>query len=585
MIAERVTLRFSDIFNEQPKSLKEYLSGISRKRLLNAGAFFLGFRKRGSKYERYNPLLQMFFSAENYDLAKHISDQAAKVEAAIKKQTMIINTQSSLELFEYCFDNLTEDDIQTPKEGEANIFKAILLINQQITEKEMTAFSSTKDVEQPLKIAAPFLSQGYPYFDLVNYMEDSLFAGQIIKGAYLLDFLESNNQTKPLYQKFIDHFNCKDGKEYLVRILTLMHSVVISEKEAHTDIVVTKDEMFDIHCQFIEKLSLADDEALKDLDYRKIRSNPLYKIEEGIYRIIFHLFLSDKLYKGIYFKLRELNDMLDGREKISDLRSVYSFDFSERYLFYKMMERIYDGRFIKFTGDEISRQGIDGGPDYYIRSADNVLLFESKDIFIEAGIKSSYDFKLYESEFRKKLYYKTTKDNKKVNKAVVQLINNVRRVLKKEFAFDRDYKEATINIYPVLVLYDYQFNIPGLNVLINHWFITELEKLKGEALNIENVRPLVIIDIDTIIRYQDVLQNPYLSLEAFIDCYLNESRFDWKKKRKNESEAIEALKLTLMPFSLFLKNFSEKYGIAAMPQMVLDIGHSLLPNSSGKSGS
>src|SRR5690606_13087860 len=108
-----------------------------------------------------------------------------------------------------------------------------------------------------------------------------------------------------------------------------------------------------------------------------------------------------------------------------------------------------------------------------------IFLFESKDILINATIKHSYDFTKYEKELRKKLYYEES-DGKTEKKAVLQLLKNIENILKKEFPADLNYKTKSVIIYPIIVLHDHQFNVLGLNSLVNHWFKIEVKKL-GET--------------------------------------------------------------------------------------------------------
>jgi hypothetical protein len=290
---------------------------------------------------------------------------------------------------------------------------------------------------------------------------------------------------------------------------------------------------FENSCRFIEKLNVDESEILNDYDFKKIRSKPFYKVEQGIYRIIYGLFVIELIHKGVFFKLNEINNGLKDGDKIKNFRSLYCDDFSEKYLLYKLLNSIYKNRYIEFSGEQIKQFGIDSEPDYYIRNGNNLFLFESKDILINASIKSSYDFNLYEPEFKKKLYFELKKE--KVDKrAVLQLINNIQNVLTKQFQFDTNYKTHSLYIYPILILHDHQFNIAGLNLMVNSWFQIELAKLKEKGLVIDKVKPITIIDIDTIIFHQDLFRDRILKLNLVIDEYFKFITFDTKRKYLNE---------------------------------------------------
>ena len=112
------------------------------------------------------------------------------------------------------------------------------------------------------------------------------------------------------------------------------------------------------------------------------------------------------LHKGVYFKLYEINNGLVKPEKVKgNFRSFYCDEFSEKILLYKTLNSIFKNKYKELSGEEIkTNYNIDAEPDYYIRNGNSIFLFESKDILINATIKSTYDFTQYESEFRKKLY-------------------------------------------------------------------------------------------------------------------------------------------------------------------------------------
>src|SRR5690606_38611010 len=164
---------------------------------------------------------------------------------------------------------------------------------------------------------------------------------------------------------------------------------------------------------------------------------------------------------------------------------------------------VYSNPNISMSGDEINTQGC---PDYYIRKGSNIMIFESKDFLIPAPVKESCDFEQYEKEFKKSLYYKE-KDGKITKKAVLQLIENVRRILDKTNDFDANYDLSRINIYPILITHDNQYDVVGFNNLLNHWFQTELSKLVAEGYRIRSVRPLTVVNIDSLIFHQDTLNS------------------------------------------------------------------------------
>src|SRR5690606_12184290 len=127
---------------------------------------------------------------------------------------------------------------------------------------------------------------------------------------------------------------------------------------------------------------LQDIDEIDQIDFLTTRTKPFYKVVDGHYRIIFKLFVVEKIFKGVYFLLREINKSLGPSVQIKDIKSFYGDEFSEQILCYKVMESIYLDKSIRFSGKELSDLKIDAAPDYYIRKGNNILLVESKDFLI-----------------------------------------------------------------------------------------------------------------------------------------------------------------------------------------------------------
>lgn len=511
----------------------------------------------------------MFFCAQNSDLANQIYSKLKLQSDGDKGNIVIINPLTSLQLFEYCFDNLDDSESQSSAESEINIFKAILLLNEQNITLGNTGFTSTNNVEADMRLASMAFSQTYPYSEFVNYDKFELLVTQMIMSFFLFEFLESNGETKPILLKFLEYFECEDWKEFLQSILPLTFAFIGSKKEAHIDIVINTGEKFAKGCNFLEKIIILDTEVLGDYDFKKVRSKPFYKVKEGIYRIIFGPFVLELIHKGVYFKLSEINKSLTGLTKIKDFRSFYCGEFSEKYLLYKILNSIYQNRHIEFSGQQIKELGIDGEPDYYIRNGTSLFLYESKDILINAEIKGSYDFNRYEPELKKKLYYDAEKGK---NKAVLQLISNIEKVLALGFPFDINYKPKSIYIYPILILHDHQFNVAGLNVIINKWFRQELIRLEKKGLPLSRVQPLVIINIDTLIFHQDLFRDNTLRLDSMIDKYIQFITFDNKRKYLNDDHLKKHAKRTIITFALFLSNYVIETNIRRVPKIFKEKG-------------
>lgn len=388
---------------EKGLTVEQYLAGSSREMILIAAAFFLGFRNHKSKFDDNREFLRMFFRKENNEIANQIYGRIREFE---KKGVRIgiINTYSSLKLFEYFFSKPEEPETQTQAELEVNLFKAYLTLNSEFTKKQSVAFLSAQESDEELKIPMMMFCMQYPVSDKSNYNINQIWATQMIKSIYLFQFLESHEKTQPLLAAFLAYFNCQTWQEYLKSLLPLTTPAIKSEREAHTDIVVEPGEKFEQSCAFIEKLMVQEQDELDPNDFLTIRAKPFYKVKDGVYRIIFNLFVVEKVFKGVYFQLKhvlekEMSDEERKQIKIKNLKSFFGDEFSEKILCYKVMESIYFDQCIRFSGKELAVMKINAAPDYYVRKGKNIVLIESKDFFIAADKKMSFNFNVYEEEF------------------------------------------------------------------------------------------------------------------------------------------------------------------------------------------
>jgi len=112
------------------------------------------------------------------------------------------------------------------------------------------------------------------------------------------------------------------------------------------------------------------------------------------------------------------------------------------------------------------------------------------------------------------------------------------------------------------------FNTAGLNKWVNFWFQDELEKLKQEGYNVCNVKPLVLVDIDTLIFNKDVFKGRDLTLEEVL-IYYQENYINFTvqgRKYRSEEEATQASKNSLIPFGDYLDDKVDSEGLRVIPE-------------------
>ena len=550
---------FDEIFyDETPLSPEAYLTGINRDSLLKLASFLLGIHPTQSKFNDWKELLNMWFRVENADFANKIWKRCDDFEKKEKTHIALISPIASLKLFEFAFSVIDVGETQSDIASEVSLFKAYSIFINESTRNETASNKYLEGLDVELRPALTLLNQTYPVSEFVNYNLGDIFTTQLVKSYLLLTFLESNIRCQYLMDGFYQYFKIKHWREYFAFIIPIISAYSKHPSEGWTQLNVEKNENFEKNCCFLDSLSLKEFDSELNADFKLLRGNPLFKREEGLYAIISPLFVTEKIFKGLYFKLKEINDLLSSKEEfIKDLRSFYTLNFSENYLLYSILNYIYSERnYLQFSGEELLNEKIDGAPDFYIRNGKYMFLFESKDIFINADIKQSGNFQLIEAEFKKKLFFDSKKD-KIVPKAVLQIISNIRKALRLENKFDFNYKPSNIIIYPILIVHDSSFNSMGLNYLINYWFTSELSKLATEGINVSKVKKICIINIDTLILYSDLFKMKKIILNECIDAYIKYGQFNANKKYNDFEHFKVSYAETLIPFSSFIDKYTD----------------------------
>ena len=282
-------------------------------------------------------------------------------------------------------------------------------------------------------------------------------------------------------------------------------------------------------------------------DFLDIRNKPLYKINETEYLVLSKEFLVNTIYKTMYFSLNQFANSVG----VSNFRSFWGDNISEKIFVYDILNRIFKKRHITYTGDEFGK--FDGAPDYYIRNGNKIFLFESKDFLIKKEVKTSYDYKLCEKEIKKILF--TQKDDTgKNNKGFFQLLNNIQRILDENFHLDNYHNVKKLVFYPIIIIHDSQYNLPGLNKLINNWSEEYIQEVvKEKKIDRHKIKPVTIIDIDSLTYYQELFINKSLVLEILIDGY-HKSCIPKKRYKDEEHLRIDILK-TADPFSKYVEKY------------------------------
>lgn len=556
MITQIEIIDFEKVFEgENSEDYLKKIEDIPKRLLVEVASYFVSANPDNELVKDYKHFLSKLFGKENNKLANEINDKIVEYKKEKSKTVGILNPRTSLKLFETVLTQNQEDIEISDKDLEILIFKIYLALNTQLNKNDNLIIESTKKFSQYPDLICLAIGNSLPISDISNYNLKSVFVGQILKAIFLFEFLSTQDSSQTLLENFYARFRVTDYKGFLQKIFPIAFFVISAKHEGSMTLEVKKDENYESNIDFLDNLVVSKiDYVDNDIDYLTLRANPLYKLSDTSYRVISPLFAIEKIFNGLYFLLKEINDAFDKTSQIK-LRQLITFEFSEKYLLYKIIERTYEKKYFKLSGEQMKTPG---APDYYIRNGNKVFLFESKDILIRADIKESYDFEQYEKALKEKLYFETN-GKKESPKAVRQLTNFAKSLLNGNFNEDKNYKPNSIRIYPIILLHNRQLDILGLNNLINIWFEIEKDEIEKTGLSTKNLRKPTIIHIDTFLVMHEQLASGKYQLDELLDEYQNVINGNQlkKKKFKTEQEMMQAVQDQLASFNMF---FDIKYG-------------------------
>jgi hypothetical protein len=535
---------YSDLFDDEPKAVEHYLKGLNQEYLKKSLLHLLGPFMDGNQYD-LRLLLSNFFSEPNREFAKRIFYKLLSISDAGKKEISIINPYSILTIFELIYNNKNTDESVFGYNAEIDIFKAILVVNHNQNVNQKKVYPLIKQGMYPQSV----FTLAYPSSDIINGNPHKILITQMVKMLKFLDFLSSGETTMLLLDKYLMEFGFKDLNGY-VRFLIDFISQSVHNIYTHRtcEFTIAQNEEYSQRSSFIDRLILMGKDTVFEADFTTIKRNPIIKVSEGRYQIIYLPFVLEMVFKGMYFKINEINNnCLDNKlPSYKDFRGFYCFEFSEKILLYTTLFEIYQERYKCFSGEEMKSLGLNGGSDFYMRSGNNVFLFENKDVMIDKKIKVSHDYAQYEIKLREKFY-----SDKEGEIGIYQIIKNIKKLFDSEYKFDKGLNPLKVTIYPILVVHDRSLNAIGLNGILNIWFDEQLELLRQKGYSVNRVKKLVVVDIDTFIFFKQELRNTSVKLDVLLDTYLFKTRYIINASRQKKWNLHKLLN-TFIPFSNFI---------------------------------
>lgn len=582
----KLIVGFDDLFESaHPRTLEELLlevlNGISQFWLLRCVTQLLGYVNQVPATERTHTMdMGRIFGEIGLRQKPYARDYHQQVTnfgwSYGKGEVNVLHPKPLLQLFQFGFKRPDEPHTVSDEELEIRLFVACLLLNTPYINQQSAANKAAEQLLPAATVARFALTSMFSDFELVNQRPAQILWAQLMKSVRFFEFMESQPRFAPLMRAFLEYHGCADWQEYTRQLSGMVKPIIYDNTPGRINLTVTAGDEFEAGRAFLSRFALKPGQALDEDDFISLRSTPLYEEEPGNFVLVYPVLAVETLHKGLYFQFSRLNDALPEGEHIKGWRPIYCDHYSEQYLLNRLLDSSFQSRGMALSGTVIKESRTLKGqaePDYYFRDGQRAILFESKDVLVPQSAKAGTDFPAYLEEVRKRFHYEINDKGKEVGKATRQLLRNVARLLNHELSLDTDYDKATLVIYPVLVLHDRLYNVPGLNVLVNDWFQQDLAEHASKGLQVQNVRPLVIVDVDTILAFHEHFRDQRLVFEDVLDAYYQYLHPDLGRA-ENNSEVERLMMQEALPFALFLENYAGEKGLAPVPTEAL---YALLP--------
>ncbi len=511
-IEPNIYVTYEMVFDDEPLPISDYLKELDRNWLIRFALYII---YSGKKFKSINDYVATFFCKQNYLFVKEILDTMDKFYAndsnapahLIPHTYFIISESTGLELLRYIFSLQSFKNTLPQIIQEQYLFKAILLINSNIGEINVSEEIDKKKDFTNLYCAKSFVCNFINNHERINLKSEYISILQVIKGYYFFKFCE-NSKLQPHLAQFLKNNGFSSWKQYLYNAIHLI--LYPLKNETNKFPVITLNESLEGY-KYLHSHSFSINRVIpldENCDYTFFKTCPLIEVDKHTFLPINAIFCINHLYKSVYFEFSNINDSFDKSEKIKGFPTYITTEFSEKYIFYKFVKNaLYRQRGVKLTGKDCKERFPQKGkePDFYYRDGNNIFLFENKDIKIKKEVISSKDYDKIGDELSKKLIKKT---------GVYQLVENIKAINARNFQWDGNLPKHP-RIYPILVLDDSFLCVPGLNYILNDALQNQLKEYNLKI----KIHPLIVIELDTLISYADCFKTGKICLKELIEGY------------------------------------------------------------------
>lgn len=417
-------------------------------------------------------------------------------------------------------DEMNEVSPMRTDELQWRLTKLIAQINQSL-------MTFTATAPQKNDIAKLLLVNDASYRDIQNTDSKGQFIIQPTQAILFFQLLESKTKYTGLLKAFYEWYGISSWKEYVRTIYSLSLQCLKKGTGIYPLDTVKKNSEFlsqsvldrisiDVSKEVIPYACVDEYDNEGNSDYRVFKGKPLFKLSNGDYVIYNQAILIDRLFQGLFFDFQHIASIIS--ENQPDIANLFTSAFVEKTLFTGVVKDCVNNCIYNAYNEEdllgihVLEPNELGYPDFFIKrkTSKSVILFECKDIRLNAWIKERRDYDLLETELKNKIVIKTFQlDRKKKSHRVLakpkrigigQLAGHTANIRRGQFPWATDLPKDVV-IYPVLVIADKRLIYDGLPLLAQQWF---LESIAAEGIEQSTQeRPLILMSPLTLIKYKN----------------------------------------------------------------------------------
>lgn len=531
-------ISYKNLYPNTQLDIDDCLSGFTREQLFS---LYVNYRSNFCNEEIMHVLDALksdkpwpFYSEINHCLAVY-HKREKKLHPLIEDgRNCLLTNISLLELLRRFMAIPPGDKKISDLEAHERFVKAILLVNEYIFDVDIDEKSINST---DIRTERVFITNNFSFYSYTALPFHETTFCELVRFTDFQEFCKSNMQYNKYFTDFLETNSIKNKETYAIRYFSILMTFSRAGKHEILNLSGNYEPFNKIDINDIIPLNLNE-------DYKRFREIPLIKLRNNDFLLIDESFLLGKIFSSLVFSLIPFSG-----QTVQTFFGNYDKLFSEEVLMRKYIKQSFktSHKAIRLDDDEMKmlQPIISGQVDYYIRIKNCVFLIEYKDVRISAKYRKSRKYK----DIEKALFEKFDEiDGKRLG--VNQLAYNACQILNGTFTFDKEIKTKKIQIYPILLIHDSQFNLHGLNTLLGRKFRERL------SIRTYQVRDLTVMDLNTFIKYAEKMANGSIDFRKAINGY---HRYMYKLKSLQHGSLESALDI-FNSFSMYMdRHFTRKH--------------------------